>query len=184
MKLFLIRHAIAMDRADFATSKKYKGADDLARPLTDRGQKRARQAFAGWAAFYKKNLPGLIVYSRAVRSRQTAELLAEATGAPLKENALLDPGAGYESLLQILNDESARDPAPQCLALVGHEPALSEMISGLLQSGADGPGTRRFLHLDLKKGCGVEIDLHAPGAGELRNLLPPKVLRQLGGKKK
>lgn len=167
MKLFLIRHAIAMDREDFT------GADDLLRPLTDAGRKKARRAFLGYLSMYGR--PDRILYSRAVRSRETAELLALITGAPVAETALLDPGADYDSLLRLLKESIAR---VEQLVLVGHEPDFSEILSGLVLPKA--AGKRPFLHFDIKKASCIEVEMHAPGSGELLNFLSPKVLRRLG----
>lgn len=170
--LLFIRHAVAWDRADF------RGDDDLQRPLTEKGRKKARRAFDGLLQVYDP--PDLIVHSEAERARDTAQILGRVfPSAPLRESALLNPGADYESLLKLLSD---RDVRGECVALVGHEPDFSEMISGLLQAGPgyDGESAFAFLHLDIKKASCVEIKLDGEGAGELRNFLSPSVLRLLG----
>lgn len=178
MKLFLIRHATAMRHEDFAkefsknATKEFSGADDLRRPLTAEGRKKAGRAFEGFFSFF--GAPDHIFHSRAVRSRDTAAILAGKTGAPVSETNLLDPGANYDSLLKLLQEPRAR---VERLALVGHEPDFSEMVSGLLRRN---PGeSRAFLHLDIKKASCIEIELYASGAGELVSMLPPKVLRRL-----
>jgi phosphohistidine phosphatase len=168
MKLLFIRHGIAMERPEFE-------GDDMDRPLTEEGQRKAQKAFLGLARIYDD--PELILHSPAVRARQTAALLAEQfSRSELKESMLLSPGAGYASLLQAL---AGLNEGLELIALVGHEPDFSEMISGLLQSARDGDERPGFLHLDLRKASCAEVELHGPGAGELRSLLAPKILRKL-----
>ncbi len=166
-----IRHAVAQDREEFS------GDDDLQRPLTEKGRKKARKAFDGLLNLYDP--PDLIIHSEAERARDTAEILGRVfPSSPLRESALLNPGADYESLRKLLAD---RDVRGECVALVGHEPDFSEMISGLLQAGPgdEDHAAHAFLHLDIKKASCVEIKLDGEGAGELRNFLSPGVLRLL-----
>lgn len=168
MKLLFVRHGIAMDRPEFE-------GDDLERPLTEEGKRKAEKAFLGLARIYDD--PELILHSPAKRARQTAALLAERfSRSELRESVLLGPGAGYASLLQCL---AGLDEGLELVALVGHEPDFSEMISGLLQSSRESGERPGFLHLDLRKASCAEVELHAPGAGELRSLLAPKILRKL-----
>jgi phosphohistidine phosphatase len=63
------------------------------------------------------------------------------------------------------------------VAVVGHRPGLHELAAYLLTGTGDG------LEIGLKKGgvaCIRFDNAPAPGAGELRWLLTPKVLRNLG----
>ncbi len=170
MKLFLVRHAIAMEREDF------DGADDLLRPLTDAGRKKAKRAFRGFQRLYDR--PELIVHSEAVRSRETAEILGRVTGAPLAETPLLNPGADYAAFLKLMKKDDTG--AVERLVLVGHEPDISEILSGILAPPSGDKQRPVFLHFDVKKASCIEVDLHAPGSGELCNFITPKVLRQLG----
>ncbi|MEQ9363530.1 MAG: histidine phosphatase family protein [Leptospirales bacterium] len=170
MKLFLIRHAIAMNREEFT------GSDDLLRPLTDAGRKKAFRAFRGFRRLYGRQRPERILHSTAVRARETAEILAQITGAETAETALLDPGADYASFLKLMQDDDLA--VVDSLVLVGHEPDFSEILSGLLAP-ADQDKRPAFLHFDIKKTSCIEVDLHAPGSGELLNFLSPKALRRL-----
>ena len=129
MKLYFIRHAIAMERAEWSD-------DDLLRPLTDKGRKRARQAFEGLSRIADE--PDIIFTSRATRAVQTAEILNKAfPGARLEQTELLNPGAGLEDLRLLLHQN---DMESRIAALVGHEPDFSEMISGLLQGRSETNG--------------------------------------------
>ncbi|MCR9141440.1 MAG: histidine phosphatase family protein [bacterium] len=172
MRLFLIRHAIAMNREDFT------GSDDLLRPLTDVGRKKARRAFRGFQRMYGR--PDLILHSAATRAIETAEILAQVTGAPTDQTKLLNPGADYAAFLKLMSEYGDAADIEQ-LVLVGHEPDFSEILSGLVAPAADAAkGRAAFLHFDIKKASCIEVDLHAPGSGELLNFLSPKALRRLG----
>ncbi|MCB1326927.1 MAG: histidine phosphatase family protein [Spirochaetales bacterium] len=172
MKLLFVRHAIALDR------EMHEG-DDLTRPLTARGRKRARKAFRGLARLFD-NID-LIVSSEATRARETADILGKVFPKATRETeALLNPGAGYADLSALLSTMGSHG---KTIALVGHEPDFSEMISGLVQGGTRTPDMSfQDLHLAVKKSGLVEVNLFkGPTAtGQLCNLLSPRVLRLLG----
>jgi phosphohistidine phosphatase len=154
MELLIIRHGQAVDDAP--------GLGDAGRWLTGKGRKLTRRV-ARWLAKHKDRRPAVIWTSPLVRSVQTAEIIAEA--AELTEGvsvvAELSPTRDTAELLRLL---SLRQDA-QPLALVGHEPSLSMLVTSLLgdvgwtglkKSGVvavswdgRGPGTQRFV-LDLK----------------------------------
>lgn len=155
MKLLFVRHAIAEDPLDF------KGHDDLLRPLTDEGRHKARKLFKLLAKFYAP--PELIVSSEAIRSRQTADLLAETfPKATRSESAVFNPGADHAALARWLRD---LDRNVERIALVGHEPDLSLMIGGAVAHGR--------LNIQVKKAACIEVDCNRIGRGELTLLLPP-----------
>jgi len=168
VQILLVRHAIAEDRATFATT----GMADDERPLTERGMDRMRAAAAGLAAV----VDGLelIGSSPLLRARQTADLVAERF--PRAERATLDwmaPGGDRPQALGWLASGNAAS-----VALVGHEPDLGELASWLL-SGRPSP------FVEFKKGAAcllvVEGRVQA-GAATLRWHLAPRQLRVLGGK--
>lgn len=115
MDLWLWRHAEAVD-----------GGDDLARPLTKRGRKQALR-MADWLL---ARLPAdcRILVSPAVRTRQTAEAL----GLPYDICPEIAPAAGVESLLAA----SAWPSAGGGVLLVGHQPALGQLLAQLLSGEA------------------------------------------------
>jgi phosphohistidine phosphatase len=150
-----VRHALAVDPLDF------RGHDDLLRPLTAEGVRKARKLFKLLAKFYAP--PELIVSSAAVRARQTADLLAEIfPEATRTSTALLNPGADYNSFVHWLR---ALDRKLERVALVGHEPDLSLMIGGAVAQG--------HLNIAIKKAACIEVDCNRIGRGELTLLLPP-----------
>ena len=161
-QLFFIRHAIAMEREEHVGS-------DLKRPLTEEGRRKARKAFRGLDRSLEP--PLLIISSAATRAYQTAALLREIwPRAKYLELADLNPGAGPEELQQILTSRRNLER----IALVGHEPDFSEMIASLVSM--DGSTA-----LAVKKASLVEVQLFSANQGMLVSLIPPKVLRRLGG---
>ena len=119
MLLFLVRHA----HSD-------PGEPDELRPLSARGRGEA-QALAERLAGHSTP-PRLVLTSPLLRARETAEALAEATGAELRVDARLAPGADADSLQESLERESGPVTAvchqPDCseiaLALTGHDPGF------------------------------------------------------------
>lgn len=167
MNLLLVRHAIAMDRDDFAAT----GKPDTERPLTPEGLEKMRRIARGLAQL----VPAidLLATSPLVRARQTAEALAEAYGG-LRTEAVkaLAPGEAAAAFLDWLR----RQRASGTIAGVGHEPDLGLLASWLLASA-------RAPFIELKKGaaCLLEFD-GSPKAGGaiLRWALTPSQLRRMG----
>ena len=166
MEVLLVRHAIAAERDDA------KWPDDRERPLTRQGEERMRKAAKGLARIVPE--VDLVFSSPYARAWRTAEILHEEIGWP-------EPGAWSQL-------EPERSPAQTVLslgphaevtrvALVGHEPNLSEVGSYLLA----GTG-HRGVDLEMKKGgvacLGVD-GVPGPGTAWLRWLATPRMLRQM-----
>ncbi len=115
----------------------------------------------------------VLATSPLTRAAQTAEIVGNAYGEmELVRVRALEPGAGPEAVLRWLRRQRARDT----VAIVGHEPDLSVLVSALLAETPDS-------FVDLKKGsaCLVEFNGRANlGTGLLRWLLAPKQLRRIG----
>ncbi len=121
MRVYLIRHAHALD-----------AADDAARPLSDRGieQVKALAKFLKTSATFA---PDEIWHSPLVRSRETAELLARLLR--LEVSLTLKPGLEPEDDPVAM---AARLKAcTQEVAIVGHEPQLSALASLLIAGRAE-----------------------------------------------
>ena len=166
MRLILVRHAIAEDRAVWAERSK----DDGLRPLTPDGRDRMKRAARGLAALEPK--VALLATSPLVRARETAEILARAWGGlePV-ESPLLAPGASPASLSAWLGRQRGADT----VALVGHEPDLGEAAAYWLSGGAAS-------FLAFKKGGAALIECAAApreGGGVLQWFLTPGQLRAL-----
>lgn len=164
--LYLVRHAIAAERgADYP--------DDSRRPLTPKGAERFRECVAGLSAAGVQIEE--VLTSPYVRARQTAELLAEGLEPRPKitnMHALAVDGSAVEVV-----DTLARHAKRRSLALVGHEPSMGTLAARLL-------GQRR--PLAFKKGAVACLEVEAlpvTRPGTLQWFLPPRLLRQLAGKK-
>jgi len=161
-KLLIIRHAIAFER------DARRWPNDAERPLTHVGRRRFRCVARELAKFLDK--PDQLLTSSLKRARQTARILEEAAYPRAERVEELNPGAATDSVIAMLAARSA-----SCIAVVGHEPALSTLISALL-AGA-GPTVRSR----LKKGGIAVLQFEgdiASGKGELLMLIPPRLLHK------
>ena len=162
--VLLIRHAIAEDREAAAAS----GVSDAERALTGKGRQRMSEVARGLAVLVPEL--ELILTSPLRRARQTAEIVAEAySGLAVEETAALSPGAPPGSLYRRLA------VGPRCVAVVGHEPDLSEWVSRSLVRG-------QSAFIQFKKGGACLLTFPTdPQAGqaELRWFCPPAILRRL-----
>lgn len=161
-ELYLIRHGIAEARGD-------AWPDDAKRPLTEHGAARLRKAARALARLGVSI--DVVLTSPLVRTRQTAEIVAAAFDPrPAVVNIeALAPGGTQASVLTELEKHVRRGR----IAIVGHEPGIGELAGRLA-------GMRHAL--EFKKGavCRIDVDTLPPrGAGKLRWLLTPKVLRKL-----
>ena len=105
--------------------------DDFSRPLSDRGIRDARQ-MGRWlaAAGY---LPNAIVSSPARRTRQTLDLVADATGLDLSaRTAWLD--ALYHASAATLRSVLRHGGRRATLMLLGHNPGLEDLLAYLLDA--------------------------------------------------
>jgi len=156
MQIWLVRHAVVLEPADFAGS-------DAERPLTEKGVRRFRE-FAGWLAEATDG-PDVILSSPLVRAVQTAELLSKAFGHKKKEvrqDATLGPGCTAHAIL-----EAAASLKVERVAVVGHQPDLAINTSSLLGGG----------EVVFDKGCVAAIELPrlAVGSGRLLWFVGPKL---------
>jgi phosphohistidine phosphatase len=164
-ELYLLRHGIAVDPGS-------TGLSDDARPLTPKGIKRMREIARGLAALELEL--DRIITSPLPRSRETAEIVADALGAldRLETSNVLQTGSDAAAVERWL-----RDRAEARLMLVGHNPTLSELVSLLVVGGRMSP------ICDLKKGgiAALARRLGSSGLYELSWVAPPRILRRLGG---
>ncbi len=120
MKLYLVRHAHAVDETE-----------NLLRPLSAKGHAQMDALCTALRGERKDFSPDVLWHSPLVRARETAELLAKHLHlpAPLREVPGITP------------DDDPRDIAPklttltETIAIVGHEPHLG-MLAGLLINGS------------------------------------------------
>jgi phosphohistidine phosphatase len=164
VKLYVVRHAIAED------SDPSRWPDDSLRPLTDRGVRQFRKAARGLRALVTD--VDVVLSSPAVRAWDTAQILADEAGwpNPMRCEELWD-GSAADVAGALQPFAGARS-----LALVGHEPTLSRLMSLLLTGG----GAADFI--EMKKGAVAHLEPTMPGQigrAELIWSLPPRVLRAL-----
>ena len=111
-RVYLVRHGKAERDAP---------GGDAARGLTPEGR---AQFFAFAGSLAEKLELSHIVTSPFTRARQTAEILAAATGAPIAECPQLAPGCSTaRDLLALAHGEGAG------VALVGHNPEMADAVA-------------------------------------------------------
>lgn len=168
MDLLVIRHAVAMERDDFAAISD----DDDDRPLTDAGMKKMRRVAEGLRGLVARI--DVLAASPLTRALQTAHIVGELYGVPVERTVdALRPENSSESFLAWTRDQRLGDVC----AIVGHEPNLGQLVTWLM-TGCDEP------RVSFKKGgaCLLSFDGRLePGGGTLRWLLTPAQLIQYGG---
>jgi phosphohistidine phosphatase len=162
MELYIVRHGDAVDPITGGYAR------DADRPLTSAGAQEVEAAGAGLARL------GVaidrLLTSPLVRARQTADLLAPlvARGQSPVACLALAPGGQLAEVLEALQ-------GGRRVMVVGHNPSLGE-LAGWLAFGdplATVPlRTAGVCRVDLAAGA-------APGQGDLRWLLPPKLVARL-----
>lgn len=166
MRVILLRHGIAWDRADPACPP------EAERPLTEDGVKKTRKVARGLARVGVR--PVRVITSPYVRATQTAAIAAEELGvAPERiiiSDALLPDAAPY-AIFHALHAFAHADTEILC---VGHAPHLDRALA-LAITGDRVPVT------SLKKAGAalLELDDLPRPHGELVWLMPPKVLAEL-----
>ena len=165
MELYIVRHAIAGVRDPVAWP------DDSKRPLTPQGEKTFRQAARGLAE--SAPAPSVVLSSGFARAWRTAQLLRREAHwpAPLACPEL-EVGHAPQELLEVLRFHATSN----IVAVVGHEPYLSELLSYLVFGNIVGA---RF---GFKKGgcaCLTLTGSVIPGTAALRWFAPPRFLRAL-----
>lgn len=171
MHLYFLRHGRAVESSGW-------DGPEPERPLTPEGRSELRQVARGlrWIA----PAPVAFYTSPYTRARETAELVAQALGAPVIRADELMPGADLDGLAAVLAHSSTTQP-PDGLFVVGHEPDLST-LAGLL-IGLHGPA-----RIEMKKAACARVDIgltngssgSLAGRGMLAWLLTAKQLARLG----
>ena len=161
MNFFILRHGLA------AEPTPAKLAKDSDRPLTPKGERKLRKIARAMQALDLSF--DCILSSPYRRARQTAEIVAECLGLSrfVDFSDILAPAGNPRKLLEQVQQ---RDPVPDNVLIVGHEPYLSELISLLLSGDTD-------LAITMKKAGLCKLVAEAPRAGQcarLEWLLTPK----------
>ncbi len=162
MKLYLVRHATAVDRTGGLIRT------DAERPLTDGGKKEAQMVARSLCRLGIK--ADAFLYSPLVRARQTAEIFAEtfARKDSLHLCEPLAPGGTASDLYKQLKQLRRANE----LFLFGHEPDMSRLAQTLLWAGPE-------LYMPFKKAgvCRIDIADEPPTApGTLKWFISPKIV--------
>ncbi|HZS70674.1 MAG TPA: phosphohistidine phosphatase SixA [Candidatus Acidoferrum sp.] len=163
MRLYIVRHGIAIDRDD------PKCPADPDRYLTDEGVQKTRKAAEGLAALGADS--DLLLSSPYVRAWQTAEIFAAALGysnGKIRKTDHLLPGAQPAALFR----ELAKEKNARSVFLFGHAPNVDDVLAAAL-------GVNH--HITSMKKAGVallELKQVSPATGELLWLAPPKLLKR------
>jgi phosphohistidine phosphatase len=166
MQLLIIRHGVAVDRADFAKTGK---ADDL-RPLTENGRHKFRRAAQGLRHVVAG--PDVLATSPLMRAAQTARIVSDVYDVAAEVTDVLSPGARLDRFPRWL----AEHAAAELVVVVGHDPHLSRLASWLI-TGVDGSA------IVLKKGGACLLSFEATpakGNARLEWLMTPSQLREIG----
>ncbi len=167
MKLYIIRHAIAVEPGT-------PGYDeDSQRPLTPKGSRKMRKIARGLKEL--EAIPDLILSSPYRRAAETADILADILKleGQVFFSEHLTPLGFADQLIAEINEKYRTEN----LALVGHEPSLSSLASLLVSGNAE-------FALELKKGgvCCLDVgDLRPSRCATLLWLMTPAQLAALGG---
>lgn len=158
-RLVLIRHAKAAD-----------GDVDLERPLTDAGRRDA--AAIGVLLRELESAPDRAVVSPSRRTVQTWEQAAIA-GAPILDERVYDNTP--EALLAVIRETPTNT---RTLAVVGHNPSISE-LAGMLDDGSGDPAATAELHTGFPAAAVAVFELPPafaelePGTASLIAFRPP-----------
>lgn len=167
MELYILRHGLAMDRAEWSPRK------DCDRPLTGEGRRKMRRVAK---AMRELDLEfDWILSSPCARARETAEIAAGILKSRQRIRLCdeLIPGRSAKDLAKLL---VSRSKGMKRILIIGHEPFLSRLISLLLT----GKIRSRVI---LKKGglCKLLISQFRWGAcAVLEWLLTPRQLTRMG----
>ncbi len=144
MKLLVIRHAVAMDREEFAES----GQSDDMRPLTRAGMKEMKRVAKGLRR--EVDTIDVLATSPLLRATQTADIVAREYGMDVAEpTRSLIPEAEPDAVEEFCGSLGDVD----VVAVVGHEPHLTGLVTWLMSGRRDG-------RVELKKGgaCMLEFE--------------------------
>lgn len=163
MKLFLVRHGIAVDGLSGEIRT------DAQRPLTDEGIEETELVAKGIKRMGTKL--DLLVSSPLVRAKQTAKIFQDVfkMDSEIEICDALAPGVDANQVFRFLKGKKA-----ESIALFGHEPDMGELAATLL--GGD-------VYIPFKKAgvCRIDVfDIPPTSPGILKWFLPPKISRLLG----
>jgi phosphohistidine phosphatase len=168
MKLFIVRHAIAVPHGA-------PGIADDDRPLTEEGRQKMKRAAMGIRSIGWE--PEMLLSSPLIRARQTAEILLDRLGkkCKCKVASALAPSGSHQTLYREIGFYEGK---AKSLMLVGHQPNLGEIVGEICWGSPES-------FVEIKKGGACEIELEIRQSipkGRLVSLFTPSILRLLAEK--
>ena len=163
MRIYLMRHGLAIDRDDPdcpAEAERY---------LTPKGIERTRAVAAGLAEMGIR--PSVLLSSPYVRAVQTGEIVCEALDIDAK-NLHASDALKPEAKPARIAEELGRLTAEEVICF-GHAPHLDDFIAYAVRAAAP------FTILKKAGVACLEVQRISPPEGQLRWLLTPKLLRTL-----
>lgn len=160
MNLYIIRHAIAVEENP--------SISDSQRALTEKGRKKMRQIAKGLHVLGVEF--DMILSSPYVRAQETAEVLSDVfkMKKPLAFSDHLIPAGDPSALAAEIKEKYAVND----LAVVGHQPLLTNFISLLTANGAP-------VNVELKKGGVCRLATDDMHTAIMQWLLTPGVLVEI-----
>ena len=161
MIVYFIRHASAGHHVP-------NPAQDEKRALDEEGIEQSTQMGRALAAMDVR--VDAVISSPLKRATQTASLVANEIGfdGKLQRTPALRPSARIEAFRELLD----RNRNLEAVAVVGHNPSLSQFLSLIISEGAS-EGS-----IDLKKGAVARVDVSG-GSGILKWVMTPKMVQTL-----
>ncbi len=159
MKLYLIRHAPAELRHEFALT----GQPDHLRPITLKGAERTQKMIQ----YFKKSEEDIQVFLKSpfIRCVQTGDVFKEDfPDAKFLQTENLCPDHSAQKLYEEIQSYNV-----DSLGIIGHEPDLGQFLSWLLFRQATD-------HFPLKKSGMAKVDLYKDGRSYLKWMLRPKLV--------
>jgi len=127
VRVIVVRHA-----------KAAPGAPDELRPLTEQGREAARVL----GELLADRQPDTVVSSPLLRTRETAQAIADAAGLEVEVDERLAPGADADDLRAAVAGRGGT------VITVGHQPDCSEIVLAITGREVDFP-TAGFAEIDL-----------------------------------
>jgi phosphohistidine phosphatase len=160
MLVLLVRHAQA------AEQDPEKFPDDAERPLVPAGRRTQRRMSR--VLLKQGTVPSRVFSSPWKRAWQTARVLMRDMGIPKDQRFRADSLAMPPDVAALASEIGEVGPE-ETIALVGHEPWLSELAARLLTGHSAG------LRIDFKKSAvlAIEMERFGDGAGGLRFFVVP-----------
>lgn len=164
--LILFRHGKSDWGAPYPT--------DHERPLATRGRDAAKTM--GRLLAQIGEVPELAISSSAVRARDTLQIAARAGN--WASSIRVDTALYEASADAVLHWLHALEESPASLLLAGHEPTWSDLAGRLIGHAVMKVPTGAMLRIDVDRDSWRAVEF---GTGELRWLIPPKLIGRMQG---